>query len=108
MFLKSLFGLWCVNDFSISATTTVKVLSVFISHLTAALSASKLSALDEARVPICAHHAIVESRAVDVTHAGFSVFASVIFDETKAARSLKCFLVVYNFVNSQFSYILPS
>jgi hypothetical protein len=78
-----------VDDLPVATTTSVKVLAIFIANLTAAFASAKLSAFDEARVPISAHHAVVEACSVDVSHARLGIFAGVVFDEAEAARSLE-------------------
>lgn len=78
-----------MNYLAVASTATIKILTIFISHLPAAFPSSELSALDKTCIPIRANHTIVESCSVYVPHASLSIETGVVFDEAETARSLK-------------------
>lgn len=82
-------SLLCVHNLAISATSTIVVLSILVTHLSARLSPSILASLNKASVPVNTYNTIVESRSIHITHASFTVSSRVVFDKAKAAGSLQ-------------------
>jgi hypothetical protein len=77
------------HSFSIATASRVIICSVFIAHLSSALSSAILPSLDESRIPVDSNDSIVQACAVDVAHRCFRVLASVVFDKAESTRSLK-------------------
>ena len=80
-------GKFCDNKLSVATSSFIEVGSVFVSHLTSALAASILSALDEASIPIRSDDPVIEARSVDVAHRVLCVLAGVVLHEAEATRS---------------------
>lgn len=82
-----------VNYLPVASTAAVEVLAIFISNLSTRLATTILTTFDESGVPIHSDNAIVQSGAIDVSHARFSVFPIVVFSKAKTAWSLKLMLM---------------
>jgi len=74
--------------FAVAASSWVKVRSVFVSHLSAALSSSILSSFRESSIPIGSDGSVVESSAVNEPETSGGILFGIILGETEATRSL--------------------